>query len=231
MRHFHDPGLDVSRKANDEIVTTADKEADEAIRAQLSRAFPQDKLLTEESFDPTQPIDLSQTWIVDPLDATRNFANKIPHFAVSLAYLENGQPKLGVIYDPLKDEMFTAVKGEPTRLNGRAIQVNKDTALEKSVVSLPFPYPKRILDTKIPNRRLGCAALDMAYVAAGRLGAASERNLKVWDVVAGLPLLEGAGGSLTDATGNPLDLTQKRFHYVASNTRLHEPMLRLLQDA
>ncbi|MBY0402522.1 MAG: inositol monophosphatase [Cyanobacteria bacterium] len=229
--YFNNPLLKISEKAAQDLVTNADQEADEAIRSLLSQAFPDDTFLTEETFDPTVTVGLENAWVVDPLDATRNFAFGIPHFAVSIAFVQKGKPVLGVVYDPIKDEMFTAIHGKGAQLNGRPIQVSSAEGLKQTIISMPYPFPKKFLEVKATNRRMGCTALDMAYVASGRLGASSEKNLKVWDIAAGLPLVEAAGGTVTDLNNQPLTLNQKgRVEYIASNGKLHPTMLQLTQD-
>lgn len=232
MKYFNKPEMEVSSKANAEVVTNADKEADEAIQGVLKEAFPEDTFLTEESYDPQANVGMKSAWIVDPLDATRNFANNIPHFAVSIAYVKDGKPEVGVIYDPVKDEMFTAIAGQEVTMNGQPIKTSVAATVDKTILSMPYPIPKKFLETKIANRRMGCSALDMAYVAAGRYGAASERNLKVWDIAAGIPMVETAGGKVSDFHGQPIDVTQsqQRVSYIASNTKLHDKMLDLTKD-
>lgn len=232
ISHFRNPALlKVSMKAGQEVVTNADQEADQAIRDTLQSQFPKDDYLTEETFDPKQTINLKSAWIIDPLDATRNFANRIPHFAVSIAYVREGKPVVGVVYDPVGQEMFTAVSGEPVKVNDHPVQVNPAETPDKTILSLCNPLPEKFAKTKATHRRLGCAALDMAYVASGRLGAACERNLKVWDIAAGIPMVEGAGGKVTDFEGKPLDLNQKlKVNYLATNGHLHPAMVDLLAD-
>lgn len=231
LKHFRREDLSVQRKDNNEPVTEADQEADEIIRQTLGQAFPQDRLLTEESFQPGQSILLDQTWVVDPLDATRNFSKKIPHFAVSIGYVENNEPKVAVVYDPVRDELFTAVSGQGVQLNGKAISASDETIMQQAVLSFPSPPPQKAQAKNLPNRRLGCAALDMAYVAAGRLDAASEKKLKIWDIICGLLFVREAGGKVTDFQGHPLDLNQPRMNYLATNGKLHQEVQALFDES
>ncbi len=221
-KHFLESQLDVARKAGDEPVTIADTESDAVISKHLSEAFPTDRLLTEEQFKPGDPILLDQTWVVDPLDATRNFSKKIPHFAISIAFAQDNQPTLAVVYDPIRDELFTAAKGHGVRLNGRPITVSSETNLKQAVLSFPSPVPQKAQAAGLPNRRLGCAALDMAYVATGRLDAAAEQKLKIWDILPGVLFVEEAGGTITDFENQPLNLTAQKMNYLATNGTLHQ---------
>lgn len=221
-QHFLETQLNVARKTGDEPVTIADTESDAVISTLLSEAFPTDRLLTEEQFKPGDPIELDQTWVVDPLDATRNFSKKIPHFAISIAFAQNNQPTLAVVYDPIRDELFTAAKGHGVRLNGKAITVSAETNLKQAVLSFPSPVPQKAQAAGLPNRRLGCAALDMAYVATGRLDAAAEQKLKIWDILPGVLFVEEAGGKITDFENQPLNLTSPKMNYLATNGRLHD---------
>jgi myo-inositol-1(or 4)-monophosphatase len=220
-QHFLESQLNVARKAGDEPVTIADTESDEVISKILSEAFPTDRLLTEEQFKPGDAILLDQTWVVDPLDATRNFSKKIPHFAISIAFAQNNQPTLAVVYDPIRDELFTAAKGHGVRLNGRPIAVSTEANLKQAVLSFPSPLPQKAQAAGLPNRRLGCAALDMAYVATGRLDAAAEQKLKIWDILPGILFVEEAGGKITDFENQPLNLTAPKMNYLATNGTLH----------
>ncbi len=223
----------ITFKNGDELVSHADKEADAKILDILKQAFPEDDFLTEETFDPTRSTAVRTGWIIDPLDGTRNFTASIPHFAVSIAYVKDGKPVIGVVYDPMSDELFSAAAGQPM-VNKRPMKVSSATEVKDTVISMCNPLPAGFMQLKKPShRRLGCTALDMAYVAAGRLGASCERNLKVWDIAAGMALVEAAGGKVTDFQGQPLDLTkiQGRVSYVASNGPLHQAMLALVAEA
>jgi myo-inositol-1(or 4)-monophosphatase len=231
MRHFQSTTLEISRKAGNEIVTNADPEADEAIQSVLKQAFPQDDFLTEETFDPARAINMKSAWIIDPLDATRNFANGIPHFAVSIAYIQDKKPMVGVVFDPTTQELFTAIAGDSAKLNGQPLTVNSATSHKDTILSLCNPLPPSLAQEKLSHRRLGCSALDLAYVASGRLGAACERNLKVWDIAAGIPMVEAAGGKVTDFNGQPIDLGQQgKVNFLATNTLLHPTMLEHLKE-
>lgn len=232
--------LDIRTKSSGiDLVTHVDLEADEAIRENLREDCPDDVIITEETFEEGQAMDLSSAWIVDPLDGTTNYAHGFPQFAVSIAYVEDGIPKLGLIYDPFKNEMFTASEKAPAMRNGRPIQVSITDELPRALLATGFPYNLQSEDDRHNNislhsrflkqthgiRRAGAAALDLAYVACGRLDGFWEFTLSPWDVAAGMIIIEKAGGRVSDFFGNPLNLSQRRIDIVGSNTRLHEAIV------
>jgi myo-inositol-1(or 4)-monophosphatase len=178
-------------------------------------------------------------WVVDPLDGTNNFAHGFPVFAVSLAAIRGDEVLAGATYDPLRDELFAARRGGGATLNGRPIRVSARERLATSLVATGFPYDKATNpDNNIAQfaavtplvrgiRRAGSAALDLAYVAAGRLEAYWERGTNAWDVAAGILLVREAGGRVTDYEGGPPRLEGGRF--VASNGPVHDQLLEVLQ--
>jgi len=214
-----------------DLVTQVDLASDELIREILQEEYPEDTLITEETFQEGQAIPLESTWIIDPIDGTTNYAHGFPHFAVSIGYVENGEPKLGIIFDPFKNEMFTAVLGESATKNGIPIHVSTTEVLEKSLLATGFPYHtdehtnidlhSHFLKKAQGIRRAGAAALDLAYVACGRLEGFWEYSLAPWDIAAGMLLVKMAGGQVTDFKGDPVDLSQRKINVTSSNGKLH----------
>ncbi len=220
-------------------VTGADRAAEAWIVHRLREAFPDHHLLAEEEGgDPWNGP--GPLWIIDPLDGTNNFAHNFPHFALSIALVVEGRSVVGVIYDPLRDECFTAWRGGGTRLNGREVRVSRVRKLRNAFLATGFPYDRRTapdnntrrLDHFLRRsqgvRRAGAATLDLAYVACGRFDGYWEPRLKPWDVAAGLLLVEEAGGRVSDFTGGPAPLSGESV--VASNGLIHAAMLRVIRE-
>jgi myo-inositol-1(or 4)-monophosphatase len=223
----------ISTKSNDkDLVTEADKACDVAIVQHLRAHFPHDAFVTEESFVEGQTLPMHGTWVIDPVDGTTNFAHGFPHFAVSIAYVEEGEPVLGLIYDTMKDQLFWAEKGQGAWCNQTRIHVSDVTQLSLSLLSTGFPsnqskhqYEANLrLFTQFMRsthgvRRAGSAALDLAYVAAGYMDGFWEPQLSPWDVAAGILLVEEAGGLTCDFQRQRLDLTQRRINILATNNQ------------
>ncbi len=221
------------------LVTAMDRAAEDLILSRLKAAFPEDDVLTEER-DP-QARRSENLWIVDPLDATSNYAHGFPMFCVSIAFEQKGRVRLGGIYDPLREELFLAQQGKGAALNGAPISVSSIPHLDRSLIATGFPYDKR--ESPINNldhfqrfalraqgiRRAGSAALDLAYTAMGRLDGYWEIKLSPWDVAAGALLVQEAGGRVTDFSGG------ENFIYsgeiVASNGRIHQEILVTLSES
>jgi len=191
-----------------DLVTEADKESDRYILGQLQKIYPTHSVLTEESGE--HAIESSDfLWVIDPLDGTVNYAHQNPFFCVSIALLYKGEPIVGVVYNPIYDELFHAVCGEGAFLNGRSIAVSKTADLAHSLLATGFPYDRRqnpdnnykefahLTNMTQGVRRIGSAALDMAYVACGRMDGYWERGIKAWDIAAGALLVQEAGGSVS----------------------------------
>lgn len=222
-------------------VTEYDIAAETTILEGLTAAFPDHHIVSEESG--TNHVGSLFSWYIDPLDGTNNFAHGLPHFCTSLALYEGAAPLLGVIYDPLKDELFTAVAGQGAFLTrgGRRtrLQVSQTARLDHSLVATGFPYDKHISpqdNTREASaflkrvqglRRMGSAALDMAYVAAARFHGYWEFKLNSWDIAAGALLVTEAGGLITGMTGESIAIAPK-VNLVVSNGRLHTDMLAIL---
>jgi myo-inositol-1(or 4)-monophosphatase len=229
-------------------VTETDTAAEALIVNRLRAYFPDHRIQAEEGgFVGTQPdgADDAQapnqpTWVVDPVDGTNNFAHGIPHFSVSLALQVGGEPVVGVIYNPLLDEMFTATAGGGFALNGDPARVSDTKRLEDAFLAAGFPYNRRAAaDNNVERldhflrrsqgvRRAGSAALDLAYVACGRFDGYFEIRLSPWDVGAGVLLVREAGGRVTNFDNNPRGLSGDTI--LASNGHIHDEMLRVIRD-
>ena len=244
MRHFAQPIPTQTKTSRIDIVTAPDREAEAFIVAELTRRWPTHHIVGEEGGGQGAPaVTAPYHWFVDPIDGTVNFASKLPHFCTSIALTTpDPEPLLGVVFDPTRNECFTALRGAGARLNGEPVHVTQTAELIDAVITSGFPYDKHLNPdnnlrewgaflTKIRGeRRLGSAALDLCYVAAGRLDGYWEKDLKPYDVMAGLLLVREAGGLVTDYQGNPRPELQDRGRYVAANPRLHPEMLRVLQS-
>jgi len=228
-------------KGRRDLLTRADSEAEALILERLGAAFPDDPILAEESGLRGRGGDGAR-WVVDPLDGTTNFVHSLPVFAVSIARVDaGGVPELGVVHLPRLQELFAARRGAGATLNGRPLRVSARRELIESVIATGFHYrrhelPASNLDNFVKlalkvrgMRRMGAAAVDLAYVAAGRLDAFWELHLSPWDVAAGGLLVEEAGGRTTDLKGDRCWLEGGEI--VASNgTALHERLLALLSE-
>jgi myo-inositol-1(or 4)-monophosphatase len=204
--------LEVIEKQRHDYVSEVDRLAEAEIIRELKRAYPRDAVLAEESGASGAGRNV---WVIDPLDGTHNYLRGFPHFSVSIGLLEGGEPTLGVVYDPLRDELFTADRGNGAYLNDRRIRVGKHDGLGGALLATGFPFRQRAhLDAQLGMtrallteaediRRTGSAALDIAYVAAGRIDGFYEIGLKPWDMAAGCVLVREAGGRYADFIGRP----------------------------
>jgi myo-inositol-1(or 4)-monophosphatase len=212
------------------IVTDVDKASEELIVRTIKTTYPEDGFLCEESGEELSRKS-KRRWIVDPLDGTTNYAHSYPFFAVSIGVEEDGVMVLGVVYNPMADEMFVAERGSGAFLNGEKMSVSKEASLDNSLLATGFPPDT--LNNMHNNmesfiyltshchgvRRDGSAALDLCFVAAGRLDGFWERKLAPWDVAAGSLIVEEAGGQVTNLEGGPLDLASG--HILATNGLIH----------
>ena len=228
--------LQVSKKGPADFVTTADKKAEEVLVAGLTKARPRFGFLLEEG-GKIEGADTSNRWIIDPLDGTTNFLHGIPHFSISIALERDGEPVAGVIYEPITDQMFWAEKGQGAYLNGRRIRVSARRRLEESLFATSIPFAgkqdhdrflsqlKAVMAVSAGVRRFGSAALDLAYVAAGRYEGFWEFGLHPWDIAAGIVLVREAGGFVTDIGGGGM---MESGEILAANDSLHGPLLKIL---
>jgi myo-inositol-1(or 4)-monophosphatase len=244
MRHFAAPIPTTLKSSRIDIVTAADTEAEAYIVRELLARFPDHHIVGEEGGGQGAPaVSAPYHWFVDPIDGTVNFASKLPHFCTSIALTTpDRDPLLGVIFDPTRRELFTAVKGRGAELNGQPIRVTETAGLIDAVITSGFPYDKHtnpdnnlkewaaFLTRIRGERRLGSAALDLCYVAAGRLDGYWEKDLKPWDAMAGMLIAREAGGVVTDYKGDPHPQRLDRGRYVASNGKIHPAMLQVLQS-
>jgi myo-inositol-1(or 4)-monophosphatase len=232
--------LQVSLKGPRNFVTAADKRAEEIVREELAKARPDYGFLGEES-GAHEGSDKSHRWIVDPLDGTTNFLHGIPHFAVSIALERNGTIVAGLVYNPANDDLFVAERGKGAFLNDQRIRVAGRQRLAEAVVACGLPHYGRgdlALGRKEIEaaqqhfaglRRFGAAALDLAWIAAGRFDAYWERDLSSWDMAAGIILVREAGGFVSDLDGHDAIFTKGQI--VAGNETMHRELLKLLKEA
>ena len=232
--------LQVSLKGPADFVSTADLQAERILKAELSRARPDFGFLMEES-GATPGGDSRHRWIVDPLDGTTNFLHGIPHFCISIGLQRESEIIAGVVYDPMRDEMFYAEKGLGAFVNDRRLRVSARANLAEAVIGTGIPFRKRgdhpyylkLLEAVMGNtagvRRMGAAALDLAYVAAGRFDGFFEIGLSPWDLAAGMILIREAGGFVAElhGEGDPLSTGD----VVVANGRLTDPLTNLLRAA
>lgn len=231
-------GFHVEHKGVIDLVTELDYRVERLLLNEIKERFPGHGAVAEE----TGGLEGSGTrlWYIDPLDGTVNFAHGLPFFSVSVAYAEDGDLKLGVVYDPIQEECFTAERGRGSWLNGELIRVSGASTLDDSLLVTGFPYDIRTnkednLDhfakfSRLTQgvRRLGSAALDLCYVAAGRLDGFWELRLNAWDVAAGGLIGQEAGARVTDLHGEP-DFLSPPHSILAANPRLHPLMMEVLQ--
>lgn len=228
----------IQQKGAIDLVTEYDKRSEEVILSFIEQEFPEHAILAEESGH-HKTISEYQ-WVIDPLDGTTNFAHGIPIFSVSIALLRNNIPVAGVVYDPLRNEMFSAESGRGATLNGRPIRVSSRTDLGQAVISTGFPYDVRtnprnnlahFIQFQLRSqavRHLGSAALDCTWTAMGRLDGYWEFGVKLWDIGAGTLIVREAGGRVTFGGGDENFFSSDSI--LVSNSLLHEQMLRVLTE-
>ena len=230
----------VDEKGRNDFVTDVDRASEQEIINHLQKAYPDHRILGEESGYIGNP-DSDYLWVIDPLDGTTNFLRGIPHYAVSIGCLLKGKPEHAVVFDPGKQEEFTASRGRGAMPNGRRIRVTGRTSMEGALFAtgVPFSLPssahmapylesfKTLAEQSSGIRRLGVASLDLAYLAAGRFDAFWEMHLKPWDIAAGVLLVKEAGGMISDFQGDNDYL--ESGHVVAATPRLFKPTLQVVQ--
>ena len=229
--------LQVSVKGPGDFVTNSDKKVEQILIDELQKARPNYSVLSEEIGEINN--DESFRWIIDPIDGTSNFLHGIPHFAISLGLEHNKEIICGIIYDPIKDEMFVAEKGNGAYLNNQRMRVSSRSKLKDCIIFTGGPkkdslnadlaldeYKKFTSQVLIPIRKLGSASLDMAYVAAGRCDGFWQRNLNYWDIAAGIILIKEAGGYVSDFNGEKSYIENKTI--LATNSKIAKEMIEIL---
>ena len=231
--------LRISNKSELDLVTESDLASERLIIDRIKTHYPRHAILAEESgaSAPAGGASSEWRWIIDPLDGTTNYAHGYPCFCVSMGLEHQGRLQLGVVYDPMRDEVFSAERGEGAALNDKRIHVSSTPNLASALLCTGFPYDvrersefARHFSNFIMNaqgvRRDGAAALDLAYVAAGRFDGFWEEGLKPWDVAAGALMIEEAGGRVSNYANGPLDIFNPPI--LASNGLIHEQMMQVL---
>lgn len=232
MRHLDRiDRLKIDRKGRYDFVSDVDRACEEIIIATIHKAYPDHAILGEEG-GALGEHDIQ--WIVDPLDGTTNYLHQVPHFCTSIGILDKGELAHAIIYDPFKEELFTASRGRGAQLNRRRLRVANARRLDQSLIATGEPLEDAdLLERYLPQlnrvtsagaaiRRTGSAALDLAYVACGRLDGFWEMNLKPWDITAGMLMVQEAGGSVRELNGGNVLATG---HIAAANQKLIEPLL------
>jgi myo-inositol-1(or 4)-monophosphatase len=243
-------GFQVSKKGEIDLVTEVDLECERMCRAVIAERFPEHDILAEEMGETVRGATVRgatvrggearshHRWIFDPLDGTTNYAHGLPIYCASLGLEIDGRRAVAAVYDPSRRELFTAERGEGAYMNGRRLSVSSGTALIDALLVTGFPYDVQkqsqdlvgmfgaFLGRARAVRRLGSAALDLCYVAAGRFEGFWEQQLQPWDVAAGALIVEEAGGRVTGMDGSPFDAAAG--HLVASNGRVHHEMLAVI---
>ena len=231
--------LQVSSKGPGDFVSASDKKVEKILIEELQKARPDYSILSEEIGEINNDSEFK--WVVDPIDGTSNFLHGIPHFGISLGLEQNKEIICGIIYDPIKDEMFLAEKGNGSYLNNQRIRVSSRSKLKDCLIVTGGPrqnhknkevcmeeYKKFSSKVLIPIRKMGSAALDMAYVASGRCDGFWQRNLNYWDIAAGIILVKEAGGFVTDFQGNNKYLENQTI--LVTNAKIGEEMIKVLES-
>lgn len=238
MRAMDRPSeFETTEKTRNDFVTAVDKAAEKAIIETIQKTHPEHSIMSEEMGDIEGNPDFQ--WIIDPLDGTANYIHGFPQFCISIAFKNKGQIEQGVIYDPVRNDLFVATKGEGARLNNRRIRVSDCTKMELALIGTGFPFRHRQLFptylksleevyAKVSDiRRAGSAALDLAYVAAGKLDGHWELGLKIWDVAAGVLMIKEAGGMVSDLNGGETYL--ETGNILAGNPKIFKALLQTIQ--
>lgn len=221
------------KKGHFNLVTSADKETEALIIKEIKKKYPTHTIVAEETGK--HKNDPTYEWIIDPIDGTTNFAHSYPFFCTSIGFAKKGVVQFGLIYNPVTDELFTAKKGKGAKLNGKKISVSKSKTLKESLLTTGFPHDKK--SSKHKNfalfrnltlnshgvRRDGAAALDLCYVAAGRVEGFWEQKLNAWDVAAGTLILTEAGGKVTKYDGSKYSIYDKEI--LATNGKIHKELM------
>jgi len=239
-KHYETPdAVEASQKGDNDFVTNVDREAERLIIEVIRKSYPQHTIISEECGELVGE-DGDVQWIIDPLDGTTNFIKHLPHFAVSIAVRIKGRTEVAVVYDPMRNELFSSTRGQGTQLNGYRLRGSTSRDLEGAIIATGFPFKlKQHSDTYMnlvsklfkqcaDFRRSGSAALDLAYVAAGRVDGFFEIGLKPWDYAGGELLVREAGGLVTDFVGGHNYLNSGNL--VAGNPRVVKSMLSAMRE-
>lgn len=238
QRERYGTDIQIDHKGEIDLVTEVDRECERQVIALLRERFPDHDIVSEETA--LERRGAHHVWYVDPLDGTTNYAHAYPFFSCSVALTAGDEIVAGAVYDPIKQELFTGERGAGAFLNGRRLKVSSQETLLRSILITGFPYDLktdvhdsvtlfgRFLREARAIRRDGSAALDLCYVAAGRVDGFWEARLNLWDVLAGVLMIEEAGGRVTRWDAAPLGLTADEL--LCTNGHLHEPMLRILRE-
>ncbi|MEO6730435.1 MAG: inositol monophosphatase family protein [Ferruginibacter sp.] len=238
QRFFNGPFKITNKEGINNPVTEADHASERAIFNIIQQDFPAHFILSEEAGEII--MDSEYKWIIDPIDGTINFANNIPICCVSIGLEHNGEIIMGAVYNPLMNEFFFAEKGSGATLNDQQIKVGNKAEVINSCLATGFPYTyldspngplqvfERLIRKGVPVRRLGSAALDLCWVAAGRFDGFYEHKLQAWDSAAGFLIVEEAGGKVTDFDGNDYSVYQP--HLLATNGKIHTEMLAVINN-
>jgi myo-inositol-1(or 4)-monophosphatase len=240
MKEYSTKSFTISNKEGfNNLVTEVDHKSEELIFAIIKKNFPEHQILSEESGEFIQ--DSNYKWIIDPIDGTVNYANHIPVCCVSIGLEINGRIDLGAVYNPFIGELFFAERGQGATLNEQPIQVSTQKHLATSCIATGFPYIyldiansplevfSKLIRKGVPVRRLGSAAIDMCYVAAGRFDGFYEHKLNAWDSAAGFLMIEEAGGKVTDIKGDAYN--PYKHGIIATNGIIHDELLAVVQGA
>jgi len=237
LARFFDEGFSIRSKGVADLVTDADVASERRIVEVIRNAFADHEVLGEE--ENAGDVEAEHLWVIDPLDGTTNFAHHIPHFAVSIAYLHWGRAECGVVWNPIRDDLYVARRGFGASHNGRSIRVGTQKQMSESLIGIGFYYDRgAMMEATLAAvgdcfrrqihgvRRFGTASLDLAHVATGLYGAYFEYQLSPWDFAAGQLIVEEAGGRVTTCDGSPMPL--KKSTILASNAMIHDEMLTIV---
>lgn len=231
--------VEISEKTQNDFVTQVDRLSEETIITQIKKSYPDHAIFAEES-GYMKGFNEDYCWVIDPLDGTRNFMHGVPHFAISIAVMKKGAVELGLVYDPIRQELFTATRGQGAYLNSRRMRISANKKFEQTLIGTGFPYKNKekihtylkTFQTVFANggdiRRAGSASLDLAYVASGRLDAFWESDLQIWDVAAGALMIKEAGGMVTDFKNGENYLEGGTI--VAGNPKTHKELLQIINQ-
>jgi myo-inositol-1(or 4)-monophosphatase len=237
LQHYFEGTFEIQSKDSlNNLVTEVDKKAEEAIIDVIRAEFPEHFILSEEAGEMSTGSEYK--WIIDPIDGTVNFAHGIPICCISIGLEHNGVMMLGAVFNPFMNELFFAERGKGAFLNNRPLKVSNNDQMESACLVTGFPYRwvevhmdpisvfERFIRMGLPVRRLGSAAIDLCWVAAGRFDGFWEYNLNPWDIAAGYLIIEEAGGRISNFNGDPYSVYDKQT--LATNGKIHEAMLKII---